>query len=218
MKYNSSLDKLIIPEYGRNVQRLINHAKTIEDSEERQAFVERVVDLMAQMHPQTRNVEDYHKKIWGHVFRIAEYDIDVTPPEGVSNTPEQARSGPAKVPYPQIKTRFRHYGKNVHTMISKAIAMEDEEKKAEFSEVIAAYMKMAFKTWNREIVSDEQIAADLVNLSDGQLSIAEDTNIDGLLQPARKRNNNNNHKKNNNRNYGNNNRKNFKNNKHRKRY
>lgn len=214
MKYNSSLDHLIIPEYGRNVQRLINHAKTIEDNETRQAFVERVVDLMAQMHPQTRNVDDYMKKIWGHVFRIANHDIDVTPPEGVDVSPEAAKKRPEKIPYPQIKTRFRHYGKNVHTMISKAIAMEDEEKKTEFSEVIAAYMKMAFKTWNREIVSDEQIIADLESLSDGKLTIAPDSNIDGLLQPNRKRpkRSNNNGKSNSHH------KKNYKNNKYKKRY
>ncbi len=188
MKYNTSLEPLIIPEYGRCVQQLIQHAKTLEDDEYRQAFVEKVVRLMTQMNPQTKVIDDYLHRIWSHVFKIAEYDLKVTPPMPVPTSAEEAKVKPSQVPYPQIKMRYRHYGKNVHTMIKKAVAMEDPEKKIRFTEVIAAYMKMAFKTWNREVVSDDIIKNDLETLSKNQLTFElGKTNIDSLLLPNKSR-------------------------------
>ncbi|MEM7102129.1 MAG: DUF4290 domain-containing protein [Bacteroidota bacterium] len=195
MNYNTSLSNLVLPEYGRNVQRLIEHAKTIEDAEYRQAFVEKIVKLIDQMHPQNRNVEEYRAKIWGEVLLISGYTLDVQTPENVKINPEDDHNRPAKVPYPKIKSRFRHYGKNVLNMIHKAIEMEDNEKKTAFTEVIGAYMKMAFKTWNRENVSDDQIRQDLLNLSQGKLELPEGANLESLLLPSKKRHRNNGHGK-----------------------
>ena len=181
MEYNSAREQLIIPEYGRNVQKLINHAKTIENDEERQKFVEAVVDLMQQMHPQNRNIDDYRDKLWKHVFRIAKYDLNVSPPNGMKPDPEDSRKRPEKVPYPVIEAKFRHYGHNVQHLIKKALSMPPGPKRDGFVAVIGSYMKLAYKTWNREhYVSDDIIKGDLETLSNGQLSIAEDTSIENL--------------------------------------
>ena len=106
MEYNSQRKLLIIPAYGRNVQRLILHAKTIEDDEERQAYVERIVALMEQIHPQTRDLEAYKEKLWKHIFRIAKYDLNVTPPSGIIPAPEDVNKRPEIIPYAKSEARI----------------------------------------------------------------------------------------------------------------
>lgn len=181
MEYNSSKEELIIPEYGRNVQNMINYAKTIEDDRFRQAFVEKVVDLMMQMHPQNRSAEDFKEKLWKHVFVIANYDLNVTPPFGHKPSPEDAHKKPDVIPYPQSETKFRHYGTNVQRLVAKAISMPPGRKRDAFVAVIGAYMKLAYKTWNKELyVSDEVIKADLAALSHGLVTMHEDAPLDNL--------------------------------------
>lgn len=188
LEYNSSRENLTIPEYGRNVQNLINHAKGIENDDERQIFVEKVVRLMLQLNPHSKNLDDVREKIWLHVFRIADYDLNVTPPKGISVSPEMKRKKPEIVPYPPNQMRFRHYGGNVHAMIKRAREMEDGYLKDSFVEVIGSYMKMAYRTWNTEhFVSDDVIIDDLESLSDGELVLTASAEINNLAQANRRR-------------------------------
>lgn len=182
MTYNSAKENLTIPEYGRHVQMLVDHAKTIEDPEYRQRFANRIIRLMMQMQPQNRNMDDYREKLWKHLFRIANYELDVTPPEGIERpTPDQAYKKPESIPYPEAEVRARHYGHNVQKLIKKAIAMEEGPKRDGFIASIAAYMKLAYKTWNREhYVSDDVIKSDLVKLSGGVLSIPDNQSLENL--------------------------------------
>jgi hypothetical protein len=192
MEYNSSRELLIIPEYGRNVQKLINHAKTIEDKAFRQAFVERVVELMQQMNPQSGNIDDYKTRLWKHVFRIADFDLDVDSPLSEQPTEEEKNRRPEAVPYPVMEAKYRHYGHNVQQLVKKALSMPEGPKRDGFAASIAAYMKLAYKTWNKEhYVSDEVIKADLENLSNGDLKIDRDQEIEFLANPSRSNNNNN---------------------------
>lgn len=189
--YNSAKETLCIPEYGRHVQELVDHARTLEDAEYRQKFAERIVKLMEQMTPQNKNFDDYRAKLWRHLFRIADNKLDVSPPEDI-NVLEEEPGGvkPDQLEYPKQQARFRHYGHNVQTMIQKAIAMEEGPKRDGFIAAIAAYMKLAYKTWNRDhYVSDEVIKADLVTLSKGALSIPEDQSLNNLVNTTRNRNN-----------------------------
>ncbi len=189
MEYNSNREDLIIPEYGRNVQKLINYAKGIENDAMRQQFIEEVVDLMQQMHPQARNIDDYRERLWKHVFRIANYELDVTPPHGQPKpTPEDRQKRPDRVDYPVVEAKYRHYGHNVQQLIKKAIAMPPGPKREGFVATIGSYMKLAYNTWNKEhYVSDEIIKEDLENLSNGQLSIDEDASIENLGGSGRRR-------------------------------
>lgn len=212
LEYNSSRENLTISEYGRHVQKLIKHAKTIEDREERQAFVESIIDLMHQMNPQNKNVAEYRLRLWRHLFRIADYDIDVTAPDEVSTSRTEAQVEKITMKYPQSEFRYRHYGNTIQLMIEKAKEMEDEDMKKSFTQVIASYMKLAYRTWNREhYVNDEIIKGDLVKLSKGQLKLDDDYNI-GNVTPVKRppvRASNQRHskgRKNNNRNNNNNNR------------
>lgn len=183
MEYNSQMEELIIPEYGRNVQRLIFHAKTIEDDAVRQKFVERIIILMSQMQPQNRSIDEIRDKLWKHLFRIANYDIKVVPPNGVMHTAEAAIKKPDHVEYPEKEQRFRHYGGSVQKLLRKALEMEPGPKRDAFVSVIASYMKLAYRTWNKEhFVSDDVIKADLEIMSEGKLVLPEV--IENLLQPS----------------------------------
>jgi hypothetical protein len=174
MQYNSQREQLILPEYGRNIQQLVRHAKTIENKEERQVYIERIIKLMMQVNPQ-KITEELIDRLWKHVFIIAEYDLDVTPPNGLQPNPEDDSKLPEKIGYPNVKPKFPHYGQNVQKLINKCASLEDGYKKEEFKKIIGSYMKMAYKTWNSEhYVSDEIIKGDLKAISKGELILAED--------------------------------------------
>ncbi len=177
MEYNSQKNLLIIPEYGRNMQELIRHALTLEDKNNRQQYIERIINLMQQMHPQSRNVDDSKLKLWQHVIRIAQKDLDIDYPEGLS--PEIVSKRPDVVAYPEEINRFRHYGKNVRTMIGKAMEMEEGPVRDGFVKTIAGYMKMAYRNWHKELnVSDDVIKGDLKSISKGKLELDADVAIE----------------------------------------
>ncbi|MBK6702110.1 MAG: DUF4290 domain-containing protein [Saprospiraceae bacterium] len=184
--YNTQLEELIIPEYGRNVQELVRHCKTIEDNEYRHAFAESILDLMQIMTPYNRNLEEHRKKLWHHFFRIAKYDINITPPPGVTPSPDLDFVKPEKIPYPGRAERYRHYGNYVNAMILKAIELEDPAKREAFSVLIASYMKTAYKNWNKEhYVNDDIIKEDLHNMSKGKLVLPDDVTLDSNVSFTR---------------------------------
>ncbi len=188
MSYNSARNDLIMPEYGRNIQKLIRYAQKIEDPKYRQVFVDKVVELMMQMNPQSKNIDDNREKLWKHLFKIAEYHIDVKPPFDELPQPEDARKQPEAVDYPRADAKFRHYGNNVQKLIEKALSMEEGPKRDEFSIVIGSYMKLAYRTWNKEpYVSDDIIKADLQSLSDGKLKIKDNVPLDVLSSSSKRR-------------------------------
>ncbi|WP_246141533.1 DUF4290 domain-containing protein [Phaeodactylibacter luteus] len=181
MEYNSNRENLIIPEYGRNVQKMIAYAKELESREMRQAVIEKIIDMMQMMHPQSRSIEDYRERLWKHVFRIADYDLDVDYPYGDPPTEDEKRKKPDQVPYPVMEARYRHYGHNVQVLIKKAREMEEGPKREGFVSTIGSYMKLAYRTWNKEhYVSDEVIKGDLESLSGGELSMSENESIENL--------------------------------------
>lgn len=180
MEYNSSRELLIMPEYGRNVQKLVEYAKKVEDTRERQALVEKIIDLMMQMNPQNKNMEDYREKLWKHLFKIAEYDLEAVSPYGRPSELEMNKR-PERVPYPENDAKYRHYGHNVQRLIKQALAMEPGPKRDGFVAVIGSYMKLAYLTWNKDhYVSDEVIKADLQGLSDGKLQMPNEASITNL--------------------------------------
>lgn len=190
-EYNSQRDNLIIPEYGRHIQKMIEYAKTIEDPAKRQQTAEAIVDLMNQMVPQGKQEEDYTDKLWKHFFRIAQYEIDVVLPSGEKPEPHDLKRDLSTLPYTQADLKYRHYGKNVNTMIAKALEMEDGPIKDGFIHTIASYMKLAYKNWNKDhYVSDENIVTDISIMSKNELSIPDGSNLDLLGNSVRNAPNN----------------------------
>lgn len=175
IEYNTEKELIQFPEYGRSIQEMLQYAKTIEDRYKRQKTVEAIIGLMMQLNPSgTRNLDDYRDKLWNHAVAITNYELDVTPPPGVLIIREEDRPKAEPIGYPASATRFRHYGNSIQALIQKAIEMPDGLKKEGFVEVIASYMKLAYKTWNREhYVSDDVVKEDLEILSDGQLILHE---------------------------------------------
>lgn len=181
MVYNSQKNDLVLPEYGRNFQRLVEHCKTIEDPELRQAFAEKLIGLMDQMQPNYKNTLEYQVKLWNQLMMISHYELDVEPPEGFHIRTHEERLNPSPLQYPDGDKSFRHYGNQVLHLIERAIEMEDGPKKLTFINVIGSYMKMAYKTWNREhYVNDEIIIGDLKKISGGKLNIPDDMSLDFL--------------------------------------
>lgn len=184
LDYNSTKESLVLPEYGRNIHLMIQYAKTVPDFEKRSAYINAIIELMYQMSPQNKNVENFRDRLWNHLYEIAGYDIDVLPPSGIKPTPEEAHSPMYKITYPKSDSKLRHYGHNVKKLIAKALDTEDETKKEGLVNIIGSYMKLAFRTWNREhFVTDDVIKSDIVTLSDGKLSLEEDTVFDNI-KPA----------------------------------
>ena len=178
-EYNSERERLIIPEYGRHIQRLVQHVKTIDDRDHRNFYAKEIIRLMVQMVPQNKNVGDFQAKLWKHLFKIANYQLDVDVPEGVDVSPEKEEIQLPKVEYPQTRQKYPQYGHHVSRMIEKAIAMEDGPKKQAFIRIIASYMKMAYKNWNKDHnFTEEMIKNDLDLISSGQLTIGEDMQLD----------------------------------------
>jgi hypothetical protein len=203
MEYNSQKGKIGIMEYGRNIQKLLMYANSIEDQEQRLAYIERVLDMMPLLNTRATNVEDYRAKLWAHAFKICNYELDVKPPNGIVVPLADEYTPPHHLPYPSSNIRFRHYGLNLQRMVEKAIEMEDPEIKLAYTKVIASFMKMAQRAYNREGVQDDTIKADLEKLSDGKLSLDVDTRIRDIS--TTNKNSNSNRSQNNNPNNRNNN-------------
>jgi hypothetical protein len=174
--YNTSRNKLILPEYGRNIQKMVNYVKSIEDREERNKAAKTVIAVMGNLNPHLRDVNDFKHKLWDHLAIIADFDLDIDSPY---DWPEKAalEQKPNKVPYNQHSIRYKHYGRSIVLMIEKAVELEEGEEKTDLIRMIAYHMKKSYLTWNREAVSDEEILTDLKTLSAGRIEVKEDLKL-----------------------------------------
>jgi hypothetical protein len=174
--YNTSRNKLILPEYGRNIQKMVNYVKSIEDREERNKAARTVIAVMGNLNPHLRDVNDFKHKLWDHLAIIADFDLDIDSPY---DWPEKAQleQRPNNVAYNQHQIRYKHYGRSIVLMIEKAVELEAGEEKEDLVRMIAYHMKKSYLTWNREAVSDEEIFTDLKTLSGGQLEISEELKL-----------------------------------------
>lgn len=212
MEYNTSLPKMIIPEYGRNIQKMIDFAITVADKEERNKVARAIIDVMGQLNPHLRDVTDFKHKLWDHLFIISDFKLDVDSPYP-RPTPETFQTKPELLKYPSNDIRYKHYGKIVENLIKEAKKYPEGEERNELVSQIANLMKRSYLNWNRDSVNDEVIIKQLDELSKG--SIKADTSILRSTQTFVPRNNNTNNqhrdkKKNNHHRHKNNNNKNFK--------
>jgi hypothetical protein len=155
-------------EYGRHIQKMIDHLLTIEEPERRQRNAYAVIELMGFLNPHLKNVEDFRHKLWDHLFLISDFKLDVESPYPIP-TRETLRARPEPLPYPKRYPKFSHLGKNLESVINKALAEENPEKRSGFANAIAYYMKLAYNTWHKELVHDDAIRSELNNITQGQL-------------------------------------------------
>lgn len=168
MKYNTSRPKMLLPEYGRSVQQMVAQTKEIQDPAKRQQNAEAIIELMALLNPDLKSMDDYKHKLWDHLFQLADFELDVESPYE-KPTEEQMFRRPDPMPYPKQGKHHKHLGKNIITLVDKAIADEDEEKREGYTNTIAYYMKLAYNNWHGEQVHDEQIHTEIDVLSKGLL-------------------------------------------------
>ncbi|MCP9235613.1 DUF4290 domain-containing protein [Lewinella sp. JB7] len=176
--YNTSNAELIYSEYGRTVQELLQKANEIEQDDERQAYVERVIKLMLQMQPSVKQQENYEERLWKHAFRIAGGELNVTVPEGINATPDPEGVTPEPLPYPDTNKRMLHYGKNVLALIEEGKKMEDGPERDLVTYTAAYYMKVALSDWrDGKFYNEDMIRKDLYEISDKVLVLPPDAKI-----------------------------------------
>ncbi|GAB1403617.1 MAG: DUF4290 domain-containing protein [Lentimicrobiaceae bacterium] len=176
MDYNSTREKLIIPEYGRNVQKMAAYILGIEDRERRTNLARALVNVMAQLHPEQRDTVDYKRKLWDHLHIITQYQLDIDSPYPKPE-PEKAFQKPKPIPYPQENIKYRPYGKYISRIIEKACDFEDGAEKDALVKNIANHLKKSYLNWNRDSVNDELITDHLKELSHGKLKLSDDTRL-----------------------------------------
>ncbi len=173
MEYYTLKEKLILPEYGRNIQQMVKHALTIEDKTERTRCVHSIIAIMGKLFPHLRDVNDFKHKLWDHLAVMSDFKLDIDYPYEVPKL-EILNTKPDRVPYPISSIRYRHYGKTVQAMVNKALEFPEGDDKNRLIELIANYMKKSYLTWNKE-VDDEKIYDDLKELSHGIFSYTSES-------------------------------------------
>ena len=207
MEYNTEREKIVISEYGRNIQVMIRHLMEIEDRKQRTEAAYFIVNVMAQMNPQVKESNDYMHKLWDHLHIIADYKLDVDGPYPVP-TPEMQKKKPEHVGYQKNNIRYGHYGQYIYDVVKKVKEMEDGPKKQAILINIANQMKRDYLNWNRDTVNDLLILDDLYKISGEEITLPMDTKLiptneilnkpQNQQQNQKKKQNNNNNKKNNN--------------------
>lgn len=190
MKYNTQEKRLPMPEYGRAVQKMVDHAVSIEDRNERQRCANTIVAVMGNMYPQLRDMPDFKHKLWDHLAVMADFKLDIDYPYEVAS-PETLYTTPQRIEYPKGNIRYRHYGRCVEEMMKKACTMPDGEERDQLLRLIAAQMKKEYILWNKDSVEDEKIVEDIKEYSNGTISLdAEQLNLGVYRAPAQQQNKN----------------------------
>ena len=177
MEYNTQRKKLPLPEYGRSVQNMVDHALTIEDRAERQRCANTIVNIMGSMFPHLRDVPDFKHKLWDHLAIMADFKLDIDYPVEIVKK-EELELKPVQLEYPNGGIRYRHYGRFLEQMIRKTSEIENEEEKKQLIRLLAIQMKKSLNNWNKDGVEDQKIVDDLREYSNGVIDLkAEDLNL-----------------------------------------
>ena len=172
--YNTQQKKLIMPEYGRNVQQMIDHSVSIEDREERTRCANTIINIMGNLFPHLRDVDDFKHKLWDHLAIMSDFKLDIDYPYEIIRK-ENLRTKPDRIPYTLTPIRYRHYGKTLERMIKKCEDYPDGPERDQLISLLANHMKKSFLTWNKEVVDDDKIFKDLREYSHGRIDLSPET-------------------------------------------
>lgn len=176
MEYNSTRNRLILREYGRNVQRMVESLMAIEDIETRTQSAKAIINVMSQLNPSIREVGDVRHKLWDHLYIMSDFKLEVNFPFDPP-TPAEIYKRPKRLKYNDREIKFRHYGNNIELIIQKAIDYPEGPEKQALVHTIANHLKKSYLNWNRESVTDELIAQHLELLSNGQLKLGTEDKL-----------------------------------------
>ncbi len=177
LEYNSERSKLIIPEYGRHIQKLINHCVALPTKEERNEMAGAIIDVMGNAQPHLRDVPDFQHKLWDQLHIMSDFKLDVDSPFETP-TREEFQEKPEPLAYPKSASKYRFYGNNIQIMIDEALSWEEGEMKEALIYTIANHMKKCYLNWNKDTVEDSVIFEHLYELSDGKIDLR---NVEGEL-------------------------------------
>ena len=171
LEYNTERPQLIIPEYGRHFQKMVNHAVSIEDKEERNKVAKAIISVMGNLQPHLRDVPDFQHKLWDQLFIMSDFKLDVDSPFPITSK-EVLQKRPDPLEYPQNFPKYRFYGNNIKRMIDVAIKWEKGDMRSGLEYAIANHMKKCYLNWNKDTVEDAAIFAHLKELSNGEIDLA----------------------------------------------
>ncbi len=172
MDYNTQLSNLIIPEYGRNIQIMIEHCITIKNRNERNTCAKAIIQVMGQLNPHLRDISDFTHKLWDHLFIISQFKLDVDSPYPMPNR-ETFDTKPKSVTYPPTGIKFKHYGKMIEYIIEKAKKYPEGDEKKELTRLIANHLKKSFINWNKDSVTDDIIFKQFNILTNNEIALDE---------------------------------------------
>lgn len=170
LEYNSERTLMIIPEYGRHIQKLVNHCVALESKEERNTMAKAIVDVMGNLQPHLRDVPDFKHKLWDQLFIMSDFKLDADSPYPQPSR-EELQEKPEPLAYPRAASKYRYYGKNIQTMINVALSWEEADMKEALVFTIANHMKKCYLNWNKDTVDDLVIFNHLYDLSDGKIDL-----------------------------------------------
>ena len=170
LEYNSERPLMKIPEYGRHVQKLINHCIALNTKEERNTMAKAIVDVMGNLQPHLRDVPDFKHKLWDQLYIMADFKLDAESPYPVPSK-EELQEKPEALAYPKSASRYRYYGNNIQTMIDIALSWEEGDKKEALVFTIANHMKKCYLNWNKDTVDDAVIFNHLFDLSNSKIDL-----------------------------------------------
>ena len=202
MEYNTQQRKLPLPEYGRSIQNMVDHALTIEDRAERQRCASTIINIMGNMFPHLRDVPDFKHKLWDHLAIMSDFKLDIDYPYEIVKK-DNLHTKPDSIPYPKTNIRYRHYGRTLEKLIKKATDFPEGEERKQLIQLIANHMKKSFMAWNKDVVDDKKIFDDIkdysrgaIQLSDEDMKLMEQKNfVPRKARPANNNNNNNNNRR-----------------------
>ena len=168
--YNTCRDKLLMPEYGRYVQQMVDYALTLEDKHKRQRCAETIIEIMAQQQIEHSEQSDFYHKLWNHLARIANYELEIDYPVEIV-AKEVVRRHPSPMAYPMQSIRHRHYGYLIERSLQQALSLEDEEQRTEYLSRLANQMKQSLGWWNADSMDNELVASDIERYTNNRLSL-----------------------------------------------
>ena len=218
MQYNTQQKRMPLPEYGRSIQNMVDHALTIEDRAERQRCANTIINIMGNMFPHLRDVPDFKHKLWDHLAIMSDFKLDIDYPFEIIRK-DNLDVKPDYLAYPSGHIRYRHYGRTLEVLIKKACEFPEGDEKQNLVALICNHMKKDYMSWNKDTVDDRKIAQDLEELSEGKLQMTDDLlrlmnarieqNYKPKMQQNANRNNNRNNRNNSSNNNNNNNKRKF---------
>lgn len=177
IEYNTERPHLIIPEYGRHFQKMVDYAVSIEDKEERNRIAQAIISVMGNLQPHLRDVPDFQHKLWDQLFIMSDFKLDVESPFPITSK-EDLKRRPDALEYPQNFPKYRFYGNNIKRMVDVAVKWDKGDMRDGLEYAIANHMKKCYLNWNKDTVDDKAIFKHLYELSDGQINLVDEVLTD----------------------------------------